>query len=430
MKKSILVIQIIVSTLCVGDLEKLTEYLPAGVVLTGDYDAGHTQTYTSLSTIATGTQPSTHGIVAPRWWNWVENSEVTLLGGDEPSPENLIVPTLGDALLEQSPNSHVVTIATRPESAIAMNGKRGMPFWMATSNDNFVSSTPYMLFTPEWVKRLNVERVYPKGDILTLELAKSAIAHLSLGGRGQVDLLNICLEESEAVVGKYGHDSFEATQMYRRLGRALADFMTYAHAQHPKEEVVIILTGAHGTSPATATQLFNGKQFKVITNGFLSARYGPGDWVIGYETGSLWLNHNLIYSKKLSLTAVQDEVAAFALQFDGVAHALSATALKNSGFSTGYGRRMQNSFYPKRAGDVVINLMPGWIESCDNVRSAPGSLYGYDTRVPIVLYSQKHKTPGSHDEKHPVAMTSIAPTLARIMGINPPYACDEQPLEL
>ena len=93
-------------------------------------------------------------------------------------------------------------------------------------------------------------------------------------------------------------------------------------------------------------------------------------------------NHNLVYEKDLSLADIQNEVATFAMQFRGVSHALSATAMRTSYFGSGYARKMQNSFYPRRSGDVIINPMPGWIEEHDHKRSSSGSMYGYDTRVP------------------------------------------------
>ena len=96
------------------------------------------------------------------------------------------------------------------------------------------------------------------------------------------------------------------------------------------------------------------------------------------------------------------------MQFRGVSHALSATAMRTSYFGSGYARKMQNSFYPRRSGDVIINLMPGWIEEHDHKRSSSGSMYGYDTRVPLIFYGAGI-LPRQIDR--PVDMTAVAPTL-------------------
>ena len=123
---------------------------------------------------------------------------------------------------------------------------------------------------------------------------------------------------------------------------------------------------------------------------------------------------------------MQNEVAIFAMQFSGVSHALAASAMRTSYFGSGYARRMQNSFYPRRSGDVILNLMPGWIEVRDRCWSMSGSMYGYDTEVPLLFYG---KGAGPLRVNRRVEMTSVAPTLARLAGIPEPPAAEGDPLE-
>ena len=231
------------------------------------------------------------------------------------------------------------------------------------------------------------------GNCLTLQFAKTALTQLDLGKRDRTDLLNICLDAPRAIREAYGPESIEAEDMYYRLDQDLEEFLTYVYTLFKPHEVLVILTSDHGSSPSydfgrEACDRFNTRQFEVIVNGFLSARYGPGNWVLEYEDKCLYLNHNLVYEKDLSLADIQNEVATFAMQFRGVSHALSATAMRTSYFGSGYARKMQNSFYPRRSGDVIINLMPGWIEEHDHKRSSSGSMYGYDTEVPLVFYGK------------------------------------------
>jgi arylsulfatase A-like enzyme len=195
-----------------------------------------------------------------------------------------------------------------------------------------------------------------------------------------------------------------------------------------------LLTSDHGTSPSydlsprTLDQRFNVPQFEMILESFLDARYGRAEqnWVLEYENQMVYLNHNLIYEKRLSLSDVQNEVATFAMQFRGVSHALSATAMRTSYFGSGYARQMQNGFYPRRSGDVILNLMPGWIEKRDIVRSTSGSMYSYDRHVPLVIYRGGE---AAQEVEHPVEITSVAPTLARILGIPSPAASEGSPLK-
>lgn len=395
------------------------------------------------------------------------------------SAKNLVAQTLSEALTAAEPSSRSVTIALNPESAIALAGSAGQVYWMDASGCNFSTSTAYAPVLPAWVKTFNEEKNWadddlwrisrpeeqyrnskradillpvsknrtgrisripslapgrtphdrllysPVGNDLVFALARQAVAQLDLGGRPQTDLLILQLDAAEAIAQAYGPESMEYEDMLYRLDTALSDFLTYLYAQRRHEEVAIVLTAAHGTSPSTTDQKFNTEQFRVVVNGFLSARYGVGQWVLGYADQAIWLNHNLIYEKKLPLHEIQEETASFALQFRGVAQALSATALRSGGFSNGYGQKMQNSFYPRRSGDVLINLMPGWIELNPEKRSDSGSAMAYDTRVPLVFYGAGIPT---HHAPNSVPMTAVAPTLARLLEIAPPMASDENPL--
>ena len=271
----------------------------------------------------------------------------------------------------------------------------------------------------------------PAGNCLTLQFAKTALTQLDLGKRDQTDLLNICLDAPRAISEAYGPESIETEDMYYRLDKELEEFLTFVYTQFKPHEVLIVLSSDHGSSPSydfgrEACDRFNTRQFEVIVNGFLSARYGQGNWVLEYEDKCLYLNHNLVYEKGLSLSDIQNEVATFAMQFRGISHALSATAMRTSYFGSGYARKMQNSFYPRRSGDVIINLMPGWIEEHDNKRSSSGSMYGYDTRVPLIFYGAGILPQGI---TRPVDMTAVAPTLCRLLGIEAPAASEGTVLE-
>lgn len=50
-------------------------------------------------------------------------------------------------------------------------------------------------------------------------------------------------------------------------------------------------------------------------NGFLSAQYEPGNWILGYSSRQLYLNREMIYKYGFNLAEVQARAAAFALQF-------------------------------------------------------------------------------------------------------------------
>ena len=407
------------------------------------------------------------------------------------SPVNLLAPTTGDAMYAARPESRVATVAIDAVSSVVTGGRHGVAYWMEPSRAMWSSSTYYMLALPEWVEEFNRElprtyassagawelsrtpstyvnrraadivlprakkgaqqelrtvgisavaepvttfdrlRYSPAGNEAVLGFARRVLTEYSLGQDDVPDMLNIVLDAPRYIARSYGPESLEVEDMYYRLDDALADFLNFLFTRVRSEEVLVVLTSDHGTSPSydaapSAVERVNMMQSEVIINGFLNARHGQGDWVTAVENRSIWLNRNLIFSKGMNLADVQEEVASFIMQFRGISHALSSSALRGSYFAEGYGRKMQNGFYPRRSGDVIFNLMPGRTEERDDRRSESGSMYGYDTRVPLLFYGWRVP---SRTVAEPADMTSVAATLAAVLEITQPAACEGRALK-
>lgn len=408
------------------------------------------------------------------------------------SAANLTVGTLGDRLRQSDPRSKAVALATDPYSAIVCGGASADVFWMDREHGNWISSSYYFDKLPHWVARYNETRFpqsqldrewtaekpfaayvntdstvlgfrpdrspfvrnffsgivklfkrsedkydletlhfMPAGNTLVTNFAKEAILGDSLGKDEHTDLLTICYDTPRLVGQLFGPRSIEVEDMYYKLDLELAELNTFLSVLFAPEEVVVVLTSDHGCSDTYRENgrmpggLFNTEQFKIIMNGFLSAQYEPGNWVLGYRNRQLFLNREMIYKYGFDLAEVQTRAAAFALQFRGVSGALTSTDMQSGSFAGGYGEKMQNSFYPKRSGDLTINLMPGWIEERTGVVSMSGSMYEYDTHVPLLFFGSS--IPAAEVERN-VEMTSLAPTLARIMRIAVPDAATGEAL--
>lgn len=468
----------------------------------GEYNFMQTNTVATLATLTTGAQPSTHGIVADHWYDYVNNKRIDLIsdrsvagfgyndGNGRYSPLNLLAPTLGDALYASSSDSRVVTVALDPLSAVVAGGKQGVAFWMEPLRLTWSSSTHYMISLPAWIEEYNRSHINisfidtwslvrpsttyvnrrrgvvnipsakrnsqqvplktigltpvftpekasdmlaytPAGTTATFAFAKQLLTKYHLGEDGSPDILNIILDAPRNIAEAYGPESLEYEDMLYRTDDAIAEFLTFLFAQVNERDVLVILTSDHGTSPSydaspKPMERINMLQSEVIINGFLNARHGQGSWVTEITNRSIWLNHVLIYNKGLNLAEIQEEVASFVMQFRGVSHSLSSTAMRSSYFGSGYGEKMQNGFYPRRSGDVVLNLIPGWIELDNRRRSMSGSMYGYDTNVPLLFYG--NGLPNRRIDSV-VDMTSVAPTIAARLGIMPPAANEGNQLQ-
>lgn len=508
-----LVVNIVVSSMRAGDIDRYADnfsnggfrrLIEGGAYFTNaSYDYMQTTTPVSLATLATGAQPSTHGVVAESWFDYVGNRQVSLIddqkeqsvnysgGSGGYSPRNLTAQTIGDAVARDNGDSRIATIAVKPLSAIVTAGKSGEVYWMETLQSAWTTSSYYAKELPAWVadynrrqanhdymtkkwtlllpydsyrntqvscieglqsksnKRIDfidqpsaatrIEDDYeqmcytPAGNSAMFAFAKQAIAKNDMGSDEAPDVLNIVLDSPRLISGRFGPESVEYEDMLYRLDRDLEDFLSFVIAQvTDPRQVVVTLTSDHGTSPSynspgSEQERFNVRQAEVITNAFIGAQHGNGEWVLGCIDRAIYLNHNLIYDKGLSIADLQHDVATFLMQLRGVAHATSAEAMRNSYFGSGYARRMQNGFYPRRSGDVIINLMPEWIEETEGIRSASGSMYNYDTQVPLIVFGGGVRHARIDDRTD---LTSLAVTEARMLGITPPSAAEGEVLNI
>lgn len=502
-----LVVNIIVGSLSDSDLDRYSAnfsdggfklFMQNGVRYHNAYlDYANTSTAAGLATIATGTEPATHGVIGTHWWNYVDGSYVELIfdskatavepstGTGKYSPHRLNSPTIGDMLVMHDNQSKSCTIAVDPLSAILLTGKHGVAYWAESKQTRWTTSSAYAQSLPKWVAEYNREEqndmyhlkrwrpIYvaqhytnsevavlegisgktttlisdvnlnlansdygkmcytPAGNSMLLKFAFQYITKESLGRDEHPDILNISLDTARYIAETYGTESMEYEDMLYRLDKDIEDFLVRLYAQFKhKEDVVVTLSSYHGTSPSynikgdATRDRFNIGQMEVLVNAFLGAKYGSDKYILGFANKAIYLNHTLINSKRLDIATIREEVATFLLQMRGVSSAISATALRNTYFGGGRSRLIQQSFQPTRSGDVVIDLLPGWIFERDGIRSASDGGYNYDRNVPLMIY-RSGKTQSVERE---VNISALAPTLAYLLGIERPWAATETAL--
>ena len=139
-------------------------------------DAHHqhanTETAVGHATLATGADPSRHGIVANDWINQKTNAFVYNTGdkrhhiiGREPkahegvSPRNLLTSTISDELVvHNGGRSRAFSVSVKDRGAILPGGHAGKAFWFSKSSGEFVTSTYYYDDYPAWVKQWNATK--------------------------------------------------------------------------------------------------------------------------------------------------------------------------------------------------------------------------------------------------------------------------------
>jgi predicted AlkP superfamily pyrophosphatase or phosphodiesterase len=137
------------------------------------------------ATIATGTNPSQHGIVASSWYNnlkdeiedYILDPEVKTIGGGfevgQYSPKNLMVSTYADEIkIANNFKSKIISISLDPAPSIFSTGHSANEvYWFDIISGNWITSSFYADSLPQWVIDFNNKKfadTYMQNDWTTL----------------------------------------------------------------------------------------------------------------------------------------------------------------------------------------------------------------------------------------------------------------------
>ena len=150
------------------------------------YQHANTETIVGHSTLATGAQPSMHGMTGNVWFDAeadelvynIEDAQYPLIASRKQevtgaqvdpaqklartsgrSPRALLAETFADKLKAHSGGrARIFSVSGKDRGAVALAGKAGKAFWMSTDSGDFVTSSYYYATYPEWVVRWNAKR--------------------------------------------------------------------------------------------------------------------------------------------------------------------------------------------------------------------------------------------------------------------------------
>jgi len=193
-----------------------------------------------------------------------------------------------------------------------------------------------------------------------------------------------------------------------------------------EENTLVILTADHGltynpeylTDQGIPSGEFSYRSAISLLGSYMNIVYEKGNWIKHYYAQQLYLNRELIEDSQIPLQEIQDRVAQFLIQFEGVSNATTSYTLQTTSFTEGIFRKIQNGYHQKRSGDVIISLSPGWTEKPEENASYHSS-YIADNHVPLIWYGWKIKR---STISRPVNMIDIVPTLSHFLEISRPNA--------
>ena len=264
----------------------------------------------------------------------------------------------------------------------------------------------------------------PWGNTYTKDIAIAAIVNEELGQHEVTDMIHIGFNTTKYLANFYSTWSVETQDTYLRLDQDIAHLLEFLDEQLGMENVLVYVTAENALAvdpnylaeSRIPSGFFNYRTSVSLLKSYLNAIYGRGEWVTFYYAQQIYLNHQLIEDSNLSLEEVQDQVARFMVQMNGVSNALQAYVLQQNYFTDGVLHRIQNSYYQKRSGDVILYLTPGWVEH-SNVGSGAYAEFKYTPHVPMIFYGWKINRVTI---PYRVSPTDIAPSIASFLEISMP----------
>ncbi len=379
--------------------------------------------------------------------------------------------------------SRVYGVAIKDRGAILPAGRSGNgAFWFDDSTGNMISSSYYYRELPEWVKQFNQQkltdeylktawtplehsihisssaqnekhkhplisgkparfpyqvqpnpkdgykkfRYLPAANTYTVQFAEWLLQHEQLGKQGNTDMLCISFSATDYAGHEFGPQSPEVADMYLRLDRDLASLLQYLDQHAGAGEYLVFLTADHAApySPSYMADQnlsagavnFYGMDREV--DQFLQKKFGVPGLLVDYYGFQFFLNNQKIDSLKIPREVVYDTLIQYLLNNPEVVHAIPLKQLHKAVLPAMYRDRIAAGYYQRRSGDIQVILKPSYVDYKPQ-GTEHGSLFNYDTRVPLLWYGWRVPAGKSFRRAH---VTDIAPTLSQMLYIDTPGA--------
>lgn len=466
-----------------------------GVTLTADYGT-NTDATASAVMLMTGASPAVTSVSGAMIYDRDALRTVAAMTDPEAmgnftnqtfSPRSLDVSTLADEVrIAGGGVGRVFGIATDPSQAVVLAGHSGnAAIWLNDKTGNWASSTYYKelptsityrnrlrplslrLDTMQWVPSKPAKAYAALPDHLThypfrysfqggnparfaafaasplantevTDLAGELIDDLKLGSSDYTDMLSISYNLKPYDLTKNEDNRYELLDSYIRLDRDLERLFNKADQSAGGNTLFFVAA----TPPSGLARRdderwlipygeFSTKKAKSLLNMFLIAKFGNGDWVTGFYNDQFFLNQKLIDDLALDGANVRATAADFLEKMSGVGRVTTIDEILG-GRGDARLEALQRNTAPASAGDLYIEVAPGW-ETVDDINTpADAQRTRYVHRyaapaAPIFILAKNVKPSVFHT---PVDIRVVAPTVARLLRIRSPNGASMPALNL
>jgi predicted AlkP superfamily pyrophosphatase or phosphodiesterase len=260
----------------------------------------------------------------------------------------------------------------------------------------------------------------PFADAYLTRMAIASVDELKLGQSDRVDFLGVSLSALDSVGHKFGPHSHEVQDVLINVDRAVGALFDHLDRIVGRDRYVVVLSADHGVSPIPerlaglgfSAGRYDTGALRSAAQNAIAKRLGPGQHVARVYYTDMYLAPGVsdrLAADPTAFSGVLDELA----RQPGVARVFRGDQLPaRRGSTDPFERAAALGYFPGRSGDIIVLPSPYWISSSD--ATTHGSMYGYDSRVPVVIMG-----PGVRAGRYAVAASpaDIAPTLAAMVGV-------------
>lgn len=415
------------------------------------------------------------------------DKNVTSVGGSQSagqmSPVAMKTTNIGDELrLSTNFHSRVFGIALKDRGAIFPAGHSANgAFWFDDSTGNFISSSYYGKELPQWLQKFNTQRwvdtfltknwetLYPiesytqsisddnpyehlrkgessptfphmvsaagykqirslpAGNTLTFKLAKTLIRAEELGQKEAADMVCISLSSTDYIGHAYAPNSIEVEDMYLRLDKDIASFLTYLDNEIGAENYTLFLSadhgGAHNASFLTDHKIPAGtlseNELERELKALMKKTFGTDSIICAVMNYQIVLNEQFMTQKKLNRNSIKAQVIDFCKKKEGISVVVDFENLAQSNITSNLKELLQNGYYAQRCGTIGIIYDPAWY-SDGKKGTTHGTWNPYDTHIPLLWYGWGIPKGETFQRTE---VTDIAATIAALLHIQMPNGC-------
>ncbi len=443
----------------------------------------------AVACLLTGTSPYVNGVVGQRWLDRQSLQPVFCVDDEAhagwqtketTSPKNLAVTTLGDELkIGTEGRGLVYSVAPNRDAAVLSAGHAADgAFWINDESGQWCSTAYYGDY-PQWAKEYEQKSSLSKriGSIswspinesignfnyFVSATAKKTFNHKFSGDRrfrefkaspcvndevnlfvkhvlhsttmgidDVTDILNVTFYAGTFDHQSVSHYPVELQDAYVRLDHQLAELFMNVENRVGEGRALFVVTSTGYTDPEDPSDLsryrvptgtFSITRAQLLLNMYLIAVYGQGDYVETCMGNEIYLNLKLIENKNLNLAEVLERSGDFLIQLSGVRDVYTSQRLALGAWTPGISK-LRNAYNPKCSGDILVQVSPGWVLVNENTHEQTLSRESY---VGFPLFFLGCNLP-AEVVRTPASVDQVAPTLAQVMRIRAPNACNQPPL--